>query len=107
MKCVVCEEEITNPLCPQCLHEEMRQWLLEQGEERLAVLVEGRCEEPHGEIACVRCKRPMAVCTYCCTQDVLPLVRANTKLLMQYLAYFNFDLGHLGWEQEARAYLDD
>ena len=107
MRCVACEEEITNPLCPQCLHEEMRQWLLEQGEDRRAATVGSFPVPGNGETTCIKCHAPMAICTYCCTRDALPLVRDDRKLLAQYLLYFNFDLGHLGWEQEAQAYLEE
>lgn len=107
MRCVACEEEITNPLCPQCLHGEMRQWLLEQGEMRLAKRLGSLPVPQDSETHCVKCQSPMAICAYCCTQDAMPLVRHDAKLLAQYLTYFNFDLGHLGWEQEARAYLQE
>ena len=108
MKCVLCEEVITNPLCPCCLNEEAQQWLKEQGQDALA-------NETHwissglvqnGSTNCIKCKNPMAVCTYCTTQDMMHVVKHNKRLLEQYLVYFNFDLGHMGWEQEALVELE-
>lgn len=108
MKCVLCEEVITNPLCPCCLNEEAQQWLMEQGYAALA-------DETHwiasslvqnGNVRCIKCQNPMAVCTYCTTQDLMHVVKRNKDLLKQYLVYFNYDLAHLGWEQDALAELE-
>lgn len=109
MNCIACEEVITNPLCPCCLHDEMRQWLVEESAERIADVLKAFTASivQSGETHCIKCFRAMSVCTYCYTRDVLDLVRHDKHLLSQYLTYFNFDLGHLGWEQEARAYLEE
>ena len=108
MECVQCEEVITNPLCPGCLYEGMEQWLLEQRQEDtldlLRTLTASVTEQ--GDVSCIKCCRPMNLCTYCFTRDVMPFFMNDPRLMAQYLTYFNFDLGHLGWEQEALAYLE-
>ncbi len=109
MNCALCDEVITNPLCPCCLHEEVRQWLLEEGHERLAAALDAITSSlvKGGQTRCLMCSGPMGVCAYCYTRDVLELVRHDKRLLERNIEYFNFDLGHLGWEREARAYLDE
>lgn len=105
MKCVECEEVITNPLCAACVGEGVQQWLGDERNEALscaACLATGDCG---GETACVRCGQPMGVCTYCVTKGIFEVVKSHPLLLSRYLAYFNFDLGHMGWEREAREIL--
>ncbi len=108
MRCTQCEEVITNPVCPHCLSEEMEQWLHEQGArevvEVVSVFTSGVARR--GSVSCILCNRPMHLCTYCYTEEVLCFIKHDERLLSQYLTYFNYDLHHFGWEQEARAYLE-
>ena len=109
MRCTDCEEEITNPLCPSCVHDGVRQWLLEAGETRLAhdarAISSGL--DADGEVTCVHCGVSMRVCAYCVTKEFFHLVARKPALVPEYLALFNFDLEHLGWERDARAYIDE
>jgi len=86
----------------------MEQWLLEQRQDdivdTLKVLTAGIASA--GNTRCIKCGDTMDVCAYCYTNDVLHLVKHDPLLLEQYLMYFNYDLEHMGWEQEARAYLE-
>ncbi len=117
--CVMCDEAITNPVCPNCLHSGVRQWLIEQQELRLAqkVLDITQCnikndlhdldKNEHGNTLCIKCHSPMDVCTYCYTKDVFDVVKSKSSLVAEYLMFFNFDLEHLGWEQDARYIVSD
>lgn len=108
-KCVMCDEAITNPICPGCLQEGVQQWLMEQGETALAdevsELTRGNFAN-WGETACIKCDNLMSLCAYCYTKEVFHVVSRHPRLVSSYLTYFNFDLEHLGWEQDARAYID-
>ncbi len=87
----------------------VRQWLLERGEIRLARearQIASGLDVP-GDIGCLRCGVSMRVCAYCVTKELFHLVAKKPVLVAEYLALFNFDLEHLGWERDARAYLDE
>lgn len=109
-ECVMCEEPITNPICPACLQEGVRQWLLEQRQEELADEVDELTRNVFansGETFCIKCDNSMALCAYCYTNEVFGLIKQHPRLVKNYLSYFNFDLDHLGWEEEARTYIDE
>ncbi|MBR9700606.1 hypothetical protein GOV11_01950 [Candidatus Woesearchaeota archaeon] len=105
MRCVLCEEPITNPICPGCLREGVRQWLWEERREELVPAVEELTRgifRNMGDIHCIKCNSLMSVCTYCYTEEVFRLIRHYPELVAQYLEFFNYDLGHQGWAKEAR-----
>jgi ferredoxin len=105
--CVVCEEPITNPICQECLREAVRQWLMEQGQSGLMEEVDRMTMSDHDGTTCIGCGNRMRVCAYCYTKDVFHIIEKRPELVPAYLAYFNFDLEHMGWERDARAYVDD
>jgi hypothetical protein len=108
-ECILCEEAITNPICPACLQEGVQQWLFEQGEEKLVDEVNEVTRgvfANNGDTYCIKCDSSMALCAYCYTQSIFNIIKEHPKLLRQYVEYFNYDLGHMGWEQDAELYLD-
>jgi len=108
--CVMCEEPITNPLCPGCIQEGMQQWLFEQGQDELAHRLRELTRNVfanNGNTHCIKCDSLMRLCTYCYSGQVFTLIKEQPKLVEQYLTYFNFDLDHQGWEQEARKYVTE
>lgn len=107
--CTMCEEPITNPVCPACLQEGVQQWLHEQGQEELVVEVQELTRDVFansGETFCIKCNSCMSLCAYCYTKEVFHIIKEHPTLVAQYLSYFNYDLDHLGWEQDAIAYID-
>ena len=105
--CVMCEEAITNPICPACLQEGVQQWLMEQRQDELVHEVQEltRCTfANNGDTFCIKCDNLMSLCAYCYTKEVFGLIKHHPDLVESYLTYFNYDLEHLGWEQDARAY---
>ena len=109
-ECVMCEEIITNPVCPGCIQEGVQQWLWEQRQDELANNVGELTRNVfanHGDTFCIKCDSAMSLCAYCYTGSVFGLICHNPRLVQQYLDYFNYDLLHLGWEREARSQLED
>jgi hypothetical protein len=117
--CVACDEQITNPLCAACLGDGIVQWLRERSHSELATDVRAltgqvaisaarkhRKHFRHGPIWCVACGAGMKLCTYCYTRDVFDLIKREQSLVSEFLRFWNFDLDHMGWEQEASAYAD-
>jgi len=109
MECVLCDEAITNPICPACIREGVRQWLLEERQDDLVPEVDEVTRTVFrnaGDTHCIKCKNLMSTCAYCYTEEIFHLIKRNPSLLEKYLTYFNFDLGHLGWELEARRVME-
>jgi hypothetical protein len=108
-ECVMCDEPITNPICPACLQEGVQQWLLEQGQDALVLEVQELTRGTFANIGltfCIKCDSVMSLCAYCYTKEVFSIVKEHPRLVENYLEYFNYDLEHLGWEQDARAYIN-
>jgi len=106
----MCEEPITNPVCPSCLQEGVQQWLLEQREEPLAEQVSELTRSVFANMGgtfCIKCDSCMSLCAYCYTKEVFDVIKQHPRLVEEYLVYFNFDLGHLGWQREAETYIEN
>jgi hypothetical protein len=108
--CVLCDEHITNPLCPACLQEGVLQWLEEQGYHLLALEVSEVTRAVFansGSTFCIRCDSCMRLCAYCYTKELFEVIRREPMLACEYLAFFSFDLEHAGWEREAALEVGD
>lgn len=88
--CVECDEIITNPLCPQCLVQEMVVQIGEQ-DSCLAHTIYGF--DISGDTTCISCHKPMGICVYCCSKDVYEYLREKNQLLAkEFLSRFDFEL---------------
>ncbi len=90
MECTMCEEPITNPLCPDCLGQAVSAWLNEQRPRKVAALqnLTNSWKSQHGE-HCIRCGQSFVLCTYCYTKDVFNWLR-DGELQVQFLRHFDF-----------------
>jgi hypothetical protein len=95
MMCILCHEQVTNPLCPECLGEAIEQWLWESAPERIEGLHNetDTLRHPHG-VRCVRCHARFDVCTYCYTKQIFNWLKGS-KLQLEFLEFFNFDMYRL------------
>jgi hypothetical protein len=121
-ECVMCEEAITNPICPSCLQQGVQQWLMEQQRNDLVSEIEELTVgvfANNGDAFCIKCDNLMSLCAYCYTKEVFHVVKKHPKLLALYVDYFNYDLEletsevrkdrkipHVGWSKEAELLLD-
>ncbi len=109
--CEVCSEAVTNPICPSCITTEIKVWLtlypnlsfeLMPVLERYLQLLE---ELPHESTICIKCgNKNASVCPYCFIEYVLrqlKKINANKIILNEFLEFFNFDLEHTGYSEEA------
>ena len=94
-ECVVCEQVITNPLCVDCLGEEIKSWLVEKGKsssiiKRLDLFTQS-LHSSEG-VSCVHCKGKTRVCPSCYTKEVYELLKEELtrEELEEYDLYFNF-----------------
>lgn len=105
MKCVLCMEAVTNPVCSSCLETQMSVWLNEVNPELINGLREKTNEVSFGLNvvgACILCNKEMNVCTYCYTEHIFNwLIKTNKELAKRFMVYFNFDLEHSGYHKKA------
>ena len=88
--CVVCEEVITNPICPDCLARQMKAWLGETHPE-LARTIDGGYVP--GETNCLFCGQDMGICAHCYSKDVYEqLALSDESLAREFMARFDFQL---------------
>lgn len=110
--CEVCNETITNPLCPFCLAQEVKAWLTfypHLKEDILSslndYLIKINNNLTNYGVICIKChERRASVCPYCFTEFVfgeLIKVKANKMILKEFFEFFNFDFGHKGYTKFA------
>ena len=110
--CNVCNETITNPLCPFCLAEEIKAWLTLYPHLKEDIssslndyLVNINNNITNYGLICIKCNKDRAyVCPYCFTEFVfkkLVEVNAGKLILKEFFEFFNFDLDHKGYTEFA------
>lgn len=97
-KCLICEDVITNPICPDCLGNEFKAWL---GDHRRTVLLKIQKDlysfkeqmGPEGT-TCVICKEPMAICPHCLAKSAQRIIDGEdeVELSTQFMTHFNWNL---------------
>ena len=88
--CIVCNEIITNPICPDCLSERMRYWL-DENNSKLGKDVKGFHLE--GPTKCIFCGTGMAICAHCFSRDIYDYLEENDRnLAAEFAARFDFEL---------------
>lgn len=107
--CVVCKEQITNPLSPERLAEQMKTWLMESKPELINGL-DKKTDEllpcSHEDDFCIVTGKRMSICPYCYTEHIfnwLRSIKLEAKLMTEFLTYFHFDGAKLGYWQKAEA----
>jgi len=90
-QCVICQEAITNPICPACLAKEIKVWLNEVKPEWTDKIVEP-FEDRYGT-RCISCGKGMSICAHCYSKDVYEfLLEEDHELAKQFLEHFNYDI---------------
>jgi hypothetical protein len=88
--CVECEHQITNPICPDCLAQDMRAWIAEVSPE-MVMDVDGFSMD--GDVSCLFCHQSISICAHCYSKDVYEqLALKDKKLAREFMARFDFDL---------------
>lgn len=109
--CLQCSEPITNPVCHDCLGNQISEWLKFYPDVRKKMIskLKNYVKEVNnsavGAVNCVSCnKQKAALCPYCFTEAIYHLLRKSKidkMIVMDYLSTFNFDLKHEGYIQDA------
>ena len=97
--CVVCSEAITNPLCQDCLMDELNVWLKREGV-NLTRQLKKRTQEfkqmtnySENQVDCISCKGIVSGCAHCYisyVQEWLTIV--HPKLMKNFNLFFNYNL---------------
>lgn len=89
-RCIECSEVITNPLCSECLAEEMQAMIAEYDPGMANAIVGFPVD---GDTTCISCGNSMGLCAYCFSKDVyLFLEEENAVLGEEFLSRFDFGL---------------
>lgn len=108
--CLSCGDDITHPLCPNCISKAFLQWLKKFPEDYYDVKFKvdiflKHYNSTHGKSkSCVACgKNKTHVCPYCFTEHLYSLVKEaglGVRAMTEFLFMFNFDFQHKGYAQE-------
>ena len=109
-KCLSCGEHITHPLCPECIADGFREWVLkfpnivDEVLDKLDIFLVGH-KKMHGKSkSCISCgKHQTYLCPYCFTEyllDLLKEVGASVEAIGEFLFMFNYDFEHKGYYLE-------
>ncbi len=102
-ECVLCKEYITNPLCPSCISEQVKDWLGEKKPELINELSQETEKMTLGkfnENECIKCKGFMDICTYCHTEHILDWLKMKDmpqSEIEEFVKFFHFDLERKGY----------
>ncbi|NOZ81383.1 MAG: hypothetical protein GXP63_06965 [DPANN group archaeon] len=96
-QCIVCDEIITNPICPDCLGQQFKAWL---GAHRRTLLLKmqkevyGFGKRDERGTACVICSKPMHVCPHCLAKAAQRVIDGedDIELQSQFMTHFNWNL---------------
>jgi hypothetical protein len=111
-ECLLCQEAIYNPICSECIGQQLRVWLSSYPDLKKKVwpIIKRHLRDIHNTMhnasTCVACnKQRAAVCPYCFTNTILNILRkleVNKIILSEFLKFFNFDYDQTGYTREAR-----
>ncbi len=89
-RCIDCTEIISNPICSDCLGQQMKQ-VLSEIDPALAdkILTNNFAGDTH----CIQCGNEMGLCAHCFSKDVYEQIKdLNEKAAEEFLARFDYDL---------------
>ena len=85
-QCIECGEGITNPVCPDCIKQEIISWHPELGKTLVTPTFDSG-------VNCMFCGRNMSICAHCYSRDVYQyLITENTVLAEEFLETFDYGL---------------
>ena len=84
--CIICQEGITNPICPECLAKEIEYW---RPELKTSLAMPGSW----GKVRCMFCGKGMNICAHCYSKDIYDLIKEEFPWLAEeFIEKFDFGL---------------
>lgn len=95
--CLICQEGITNPVCPECLEKQVMYWISEIRPSLVNVLKrvgESVKEFDFRSTDCVLCGRNLNICPHCYCDEIHAWLKENgfEEIAERFLYHFNFEL---------------
>ena len=110
-ECMQCIQPITNPICHECLCNQIASWLdlypniKKKMMPRIRSYVKEVSNNTVESVNCIICQnKKAALCPYCFTEGIFNMLskcKIDRMIIMDFLSTFNFDLKHEGYIQEA------
>ncbi|MFH1590379.1 MAG: hypothetical protein ABIC95_00475 [archaeon] len=96
-RCVVCDEAITNPICPECIEKSVKTWLVGVRPQligKVENLAEAGSHMTTGSTRCIQCGQDMVICPHCFSRSVQELIEdeGNPYMEEEFLTFFDYDL---------------
>ena len=91
-ECILCNEAITNPVCIDCVRDEIAAWLYDIKPELYEDLVRVTDEINfnYGNVNCILCKDHMSICTFCYREHILKwLDESSPELVSEFKRLFS------------------
>ena len=88
-RCLICNEVISNPICPECINKEIRDWLVDKEIDLISNTNE------IGSTKCVICGKNIGICPSCYTSEIYDIIKKKyPSLQQQFKTFFNYELRH-------------
>lgn len=90
-ECVLCDESITNPICPECQARQMEQWFNERKLHyigNLKDMAQITKSYPEEYTTCIFCGNYMNICSHCFSHGIMEMI--EEKLHDDFLLNFSF-----------------
>lgn len=110
-ECLQCNEAIFNPLCHNCLAEQLKVWLSSYPDlnKRVMPYLEKYLRDLNNQSGdstlCISCNNSEAsICPYCFTEYILHLLQKlqiNRMIIGEFLIFFNYDFDKTGYSRQA------
>jgi len=106
--CLSCGQDITHPLCPNCISKAFSAWAEKFPEHKELNSKLGAYMKYHNKIQakskpCAACQKPVHVCPLCFTSHLHNLIKEaglGVRTMTEFLFIFNFDFNHEKYFQE-------
>ncbi|MCK4650046.1 hypothetical protein KAT36_02330 [Candidatus Pacearchaeota archaeon] len=110
--CLSCGNDITHPLCPNCIAKAFEEWIKKFPEAKQIKAKLKPFMKYHNHIEakskpCVVCQKSVHVCPLCFTTHLHKLVKEaglGVRPTIEFLFIFNFDFDHNGYSEELEVY---
>lgn len=90
-RCADCDDIISNPICPECLMQQMQVFLNETDPKLSKEVISN--VDIEGDIKCLSCGKGMGLCAHCFSKSVYEILNEkNPDLAEEFLGRFDYDI---------------
>ena len=94
--CPVCMDVIDNPICPECIQEEIEQWLSNKSPRYMDNLRKSITHFDNKDVngpKCIKCGKQVEICPYCFMKELNNIIKETyPELLDEFHTFFGFRL---------------